>query len=74
MLTVDDNNQPLSSVQDFIDKWPMDKIAQIQDPVMRAVVVDLVNVMGQVEYEAEHAGIEAQKARSRATWGLLGGW
>jgi hypothetical protein len=65
---------PLRTVQDFIDKWPTEKVAQIQDPIVREMMVDLVNVVGQIEMEAEDASHQAERARSRATWGLFGGW
>ena len=67
---MNDNNQPLTTVLDFMNKWPIDRLAQIQDPIMREIVVDLVNVLGQAEYEADHAEGQAIKARSQAFWRL----
>jgi hypothetical protein len=72
---------PLRTVQQFIDKWPTEKVAQIQDPIVREMMVDLVHVVRGIEDESEFASRQAsdaihdaERAMSRATWGLFGGW
>jgi hypothetical protein len=72
-----DNLQPpqrITSVEQFVAKWPNERLSVIQDPNLREMLVDIVNVLWQVEAQAYSAHDEADRARSRATWGLFGGW
>jgi hypothetical protein len=66
--------ESISPVEQFIAKWPTEKVARIQDPISREMMVDLAKVVGQIEAKAEDAAHQAERAHSRATWGLFGGW
>jgi|GEM_PF-4671633 len=75
-----DTSPHLTNAHDFVTKW-QPRLQEITDPVVRELIVDLVNVVWQIEAEAIdaysaalNADAQAQRARSRATWGLLGGW
>ncbi len=63
----------LTTVEEFAAKWNS-RMNTITDPAMRELIVDLVNVVWQIEASALEADAEAHRAKSRATWGLMGGW